>query len=365
MGAATKGTTSTVQGLSQADVRVLGLGIIGTAAAGIIRYAVGTGTAGFIVAGVALALLASTVGRSVEGLGTRLGAGATGVVQSALGNLPELFVAIFALRKGLNTVVQATIVGSILSNVLLVLGLAFIAGGLKHGTQSFDPRTARSIMTLLLLAVSTLLVPTLAHSLHTPAAAHEGTLSTFCAVILLIVFVLSVPESIRRKSHEVGEPGEHESRWSLPMALGILAAAGVAAAFVSDWFVASLEPAIKTLGISQAFAGLVVVAIAGNAVENVVGIQLAYRGRPDYALPLVLYSPLQVALALAPVLVLLSHVIGAPHVLTLDLGPLLSAELVIAMIVTSVVVNDGESTWLEGATLVGLYAVLAAGFWWG
>lgn len=351
-------------GLSRSDRVVLGLATLGTALAGVIHFAVG-GVSGFIVAGVALALLASTVGRSVEGLGTRLGSGATGVVQSALGNLPELFVAIFALRKGLNDVVQATIVGSVLSNVLLVLGVAFIAGGLKHGPQTFDPRTARSIMTLLLLAVATLLVPTLAHSLHTPAAGHIDDLSTICAIVLLVVFVLSVPESIRRKQHEDGEPGEQEARWPLGVAVGVLAGAGAAAAFVSDWFVGDLEPAIRSLGISQSFAGLVIVAIAGNAVENVVGVQLAYRGRSDYALPLVLYSPLQIALALAPVLVLLSHVIGAPHVLSLDFGPLLAAELVVAMIVTTVVVNDGESTWLEGVTLVGLYVVLAAGFWWG
>ncbi len=143
----------------------------------------------------------------------------------------------------------------------------------------------------------------------------------------------------------------------------MLAAAGVAAALVSDWFVDGLEPAINSLGISQAFAGLVIVAIAGNAVENVVGIQLAARNRADYALSVILQSPLQIALVLAPVVVLAAPLVGATF--TLVLSPLLIAVLAIAVLVTVIVVLDGESNWFEGATLVALYAIIAAAFWWG
>jgi Ca2+:H+ antiporter len=143
----------------------------------------------------------------------------------------------------------------------------------------------------------------------------------------------------------------------------VLAVAGVAAAFVSDWFVAGLTPAMEAAHISQAFAGLVVVAIAGNAVENVVGIQLAARNQTDYALSVILQSPLQIALVLAPVLVLIAPLVGATF--TLVLSPLLVASLIIAVIVTALVVSDGESTWLEGATLMVLYALLASAFWWG
>jgi Ca2+:H+ antiporter len=144
----------------------------------------------------------------------------------------------------------------------------------------------------------------------------------------------------------------------------MLALSGVGAAFVSEWFVHALEPAIEALHISQAFAGLVIVAIAGNAIENVVGIQLAAKNQADYAVSVILQSPLQVVLVLAPALVLLSHVV-APTPLTLVFPPLLLAAMILATIVTVVVMLDGESTWLEGAALLALYVVIAAAFWWG
>ncbi|AKU18702.1 sodium:proton exchanger [Luteipulveratus mongoliensis] len=331
----------------------------------------------FVIAAIALGLLATLVGRSVEALGDQLGAGATGVVQSALGNLPELFVAIFALRAGLTEVVQAAIVGSILANVLMVLGLAFIVGGLKNGTQKFGTDAAKRIALMLLLSVAALLIPALTAALHTPAAGHETALSRVVAVALLVLFALSLPAALRRTGGSSGgssggetagaadAEGEGEApAWPLPVAIGMLAATAVAAAFVSDWFVTALQPAIHTLHISEAFAGLVIVAIAGNAVENVVGIQLAARNKTDYALSVILQSPVQIAQVLAPVLVLIAPVLGA-GAFTLVLPPLLIAALVLSVIVTIVVVLDGESNWYEGACLVGLYAVIAAAFWWG
>ena len=153
-------------------------------------------------------------------------------------------------------------------------------------------------------------------------------------------------------------------RWPVALAIGILAAAGVLAAFVSDWFVSALEPAMDSLSISQAFAGLVVVAIAGNAVENVVGVQLAARGQSEYAFSVILNSPLQIALVLAPVLVLVSQVFGLAS-LTLVFGPMLVVALLLSILLTAIIATDGESTWLEGATLIALYAVVAASFWWG
>ena len=320
---------------------------------------------------------AAVVGRAVDGLGDRLGAGATGVLQSALGNLPELFVCLFALRDGLYDVVRAALVGSVLANVLLVLGLAFLVGGLRHGTQTFGTARARTLSLLLVLSVAAWLIPSLTDALHTPAAGHERELSIVTAVLLLVLFALSIPASIAREggaeapeggAEAPGEggaeaPGEGGARWSLALAIGILAVAGVAAAFVSDWFVQGLTPAMDALHISQAFAGLVVVAIAGNAVENVVGIQLAARNHTDYALSVILQSPLQIALVLAPVLVLVAPLVGATF--TLVLAPLLVASLLIGAVITVLVVNDGESTWLEGATLVVLYALIATSFWWG
>ncbi|HYU66658.1 MAG TPA: calcium/proton exchanger, partial [Jatrophihabitantaceae bacterium] len=283
----------------------------------------------------------------------------------ALGNLPELFVVLFALHAGLYDVVRAAIVGSILANVLLVLGAAFLVGGLRHGTQHFGTDAARSISLLLVLAVAALLVPSLTANLHTAASGHERVLSIIVSVVLLGLFVLSLPMAIHRGGGAAtAEPDEgRAAEWSLGLAIGMLAGAGVAAALVSDWFVHGLEPAIESLGISQAFAGLVIVAVAGNAVENVVGIQLAARNKADYALSVILQSPLQIALVLAPVVVLAAPLVGATF--TLVLSPLLIAVLAIAVIVTVVVVLDGESNWFEGATLIALYAIIAAAFWWG
>jgi Ca2+:H+ antiporter len=318
----------------------------------------------FIVTACTLALLATLVGDGTEQIGARLGPGATGVLQSALGNLPELFTGIFLLRQGLVHVLQAALIGSVLGNSLLVLGIAFLSGGLRHGTQIFNPETPRNIATLTLLAVSALAIPTLAAQLHTKAAAHEEALSVICAVVLLAVFISSIPFSL--KGGPTGVSGERaEGVWPVGLAIAVLLGASVGAAFVSDWFVNALTPATHALNISQEFTGLVIVAIAGNAVENVVGVQLMLRNRPDYAISVILNSSLQVALALIPVLVLVSFVIGAPVHLTLVLSPLLLGSMLLATLLGALVVYDGESTWLEGIALIGLYVIIAAGFWWG
>jgi Ca2+:H+ antiporter len=352
--------------LNRSDRVVLGGCAVAVLLAGLTRYVdLGSVTA-FACSAVAVAALAALVARSVEQLGDRFGPGATGVLQSALGNLPELFIGIFALRAGLTDVVQAAIIGSILGNALLVLGLAFLVGGLRHGMQRFDSARARSICVLLVLAVSAMVIPSLAQYVHTPAAAHESELSTVVSVILLVVFALSVPASIRRsgEADETGVPKPEPARWPVGLAVGLLAAASVLAALVSDWFVTALQPAIVVLHISPAFAGLVIVAIAGNAIENVVGIQLAARNQADYALSVIVNSPLQIALVLAPALVLLSHVVGGA-VLTLVFSPMLVAAVALAVITVTIAIVDGQSDWLEGAALIGLYGAIATAFWWG
>lgn len=356
-------------GLGKGDRWLIGVSTLLLGAAALTRYVPAGRVLPFVVAAAALASVAAVVGRAVDGLGDRLGSGATGVLQSALGNLPELLFGIFALRKGLVSVVEGTLVGSILSNVLLVLGLAIVVGGARHGTQRFAAERARMMALLLLLAVAILVVPTGTAQLQLPAAAHEPALSAIASVVLLALFVLAIPPSLRpAAAHAAGggrDPGGvPRAAWPVGTAIGLLAASAIAAAAVSDWFVASLTPALSTLHISQTFAGLVIVAIAGNAVENVVGIQLAARDRMDYALSIVLQSPLQIALAVAPMLVLLSGVLGGAR-LTLAFPPLQLVALGLTALVAVVVVFDGESTWLEGACLLGLYVVLAAAFWWG
>jgi Ca2+:H+ antiporter len=261
-------------------------------------------------------------------------------------------------------------VGSVLANVLLVLGLAFLFGGIKHGRQKFGGEAARTMSMLMVLSVAAMLVPSLTAALGshaTKAALHERNLSIVVSVLLLGLFVASLPASLRRqKTAEEPAEGEGESpehSWPLAVALGMLAVTGVGAAFVSDWFVAALQPAMSSLGISEAFAGLVIVAIAGNAVENVVGIQLALKNQSDFALSVILQSPLQISLVVAPALVLLSPLVGASF--TLVLSPLLIAVLIMAVVITVLVVLDGESNWLEGATLIVLYGIIATAFWWG
>ncbi len=320
----------------------------------------------FVISAVALATLATVVGHATEQLGNYLGPGATGILQAAVGNLPELFVGFFALQAGLVKVVQSALVGSILANSLLVLGLAFFFGGRKNGTQRFHSETPRAMVILMVLAVSALVMPTLAHTLHTPASAHEISLSIAGAIVLLILFFASIPFSLQGgpMAETVPEIEQEEKRWSIARVISTLAIAGASAAFVSDWFVQALEPATKALGISQAFAGLVLVAIAGNAVENIVGIRLAIKNKVDYAISIILNSSLQIALALTPILVLLSFFF-ASSVLTLVLPPLLVVSLALTAILSALIVYDGESNWLEGLALIGLYLLIAVSFWWG
>jgi Ca2+:H+ antiporter len=321
----------------------------------------------FFAAAAALSLLAVNVSHGTEQVGEHLGPGPTGVLQSALGNLPEVLVCSFALRAGLLQVVQAALIGSILANSLLVLGAAILVGGIKHGRLTFDARTPRMIASLMMLAVTALVIPTLAAELHTPAAEHEGALGAACAILLLIVFVASLPFSLSsdptRTIRQAEKPVLHEA-WPLSLAITVLVVASLGAALVSEWFVSALEPAIESLHISQAFAGIVVVAIAGNAVENVAGIRLAAKNRPDYAMSVILNSSLVIALCVVPALVLLSFVLGGV-VLTLVLPPLLIAALLLTTLTTAIIVNDGETIWLEGVALIGLYCIIAAAFWWG
>ncbi|MDN5782271.1 MAG: calcium/proton exchanger [Luteimonas sp.] len=349
------------------DHIILWGGAMSVVLAGVTRFVGGGAVLAFACSAVAVALLASLVGRSVEQLGDRFGPGATGVLQSALGNLPELFIALFALKAGMVAVVQAALIGSILGNLLLILGLSFLVGGLKHGTQKLDSQRARGTVVLMVLSVVAMVLPSLAFYTHAPAAEHEGTLSLIVSVILLALFALTLPASLKRTPAAAtpNDAMQHEApRWPLALAIGLLATAALAAAFVSDWFVHALEPAMEVMHISDAFAGLVIVAIAGNAIENVVGIQLAAAGRSEYAFSVIINSPLQIALVLAPVLVIASQVLGFGG-LTLVFPPMLVVSVALAVIISAFITFDGESNWIEGAALIAVYAIIATAFWWG
>lgn len=320
----------------------------------------------FVLATVALVLVAMIVGKATEQLGSRMGPAATGVLQSALGNLPELFVCIFALKAGLVTVVKAALVGSILGNSVLVFGMAILFGGLKNGRQYFHSEPPKMNAILMILAFAAMAVPTLTFYLHTPAESHLNTLDIIVAVVLIITFGAYITFSIKGdKSVMPNDDSEnHEASWTLPMTLIVLAVSGIGAAFVSDWFVDALKPAMDSLGINEVFAGLIVVAIAGNAIENLVGIQLAIKNKADYAVSVIMNSSLQIALVLYPLLILISFFLGGA-ILSFVLSPLLLAALALSVLVSAFIVFDGESIWLEGVALIGLYVIIATAFWWG
>ena len=241
--------TNAQKHFTQSDWIIVTGGSIAVTAAAITYYSNANSILAFFTSALAVTLLAALVGRCVEQLGDRFGPGATGVLQSALGNLPELFICIFALKAGLVNVVRAALVGSILSNLLLVLGLAFFVGGLKHGTQKLGSARARTILIMMLLSVMALAIPSIAHWIHSPAAPHEQTYSVIVSIVLLLLFLLYLPASLRSKKSTV--PAEEEAaaapRWHLWLAPTLLCAASVAAAFVSDWFVTALEPCMKAL----------------------------------------------------------------------------------------------------------------------
>jgi Ca2+:H+ antiporter len=345
--------------MNRGDVRQTGLAALFFAAAAAAHFLHATPVLAFAAAAAAIALLARLVGGATEQLGGRVGSSAAGVVQSALGNLPELFIALFALHQGLVGVVQAALVGSVIANGVLVLGIAFLVGGIRNGTQHFDSSRARMIATLTMLGAAILSIPTLAHAFHTPAATHGRALSFICAGVLIVLFFVTLPSLLAGKEDQEGEP----PRWSLRLTVAVLGIAGLGAAFTSDWFVSALTPATHAMHMSQDFAGLVVVAIAGNAVENVVGVQLAARNRPDFAISVILNSALQVALLLTPVLVFASLLFATT--LTLVFPTLLAIALLLAAGIGALIVYDGESTMEEGAILIGLYVVIASSFWWG
>lgn len=354
------------QTMNKKDVLLIAAASVVAAATGFATHAGLNAVLLFVLAAVSLVLVAMIVGKATEQLGSRMGPAATGVLQSALGNLPELFVCIFALRAGLDMVVKAALVGSILGNSVLVFGMAILFGGLKNGRQYFHSEPPKMNAVLMILAVAAMAVPTLTFYLHTPAESHLNKLDIIVAVVLLIVFGAYLTFSIKGDKAIIPDKnGEtEEATWSLPTTLIILAASGVGAAFVSDWFVQALKPAMDSLGINDVFAGLIVVAIAGNAIENLVGIQLALKNKADYAVSVIMNSSLQIALVIYPLLILLSFFLGGA-ILSFVLSPLLLAALALAVLTSAFIVFDGESIWLEGVALIGLYIIIATAFWWG
>jgi Ca2+:H+ antiporter len=331
-----------------------------TAVAGVLSYAGTSPTAVFVLSGAALGGLAWLIGVATESVGVRFGPAVTGALQSTLGNLPELFIVLFALSAGELVVAQTSILGSLFANALLVLGLAIVAGSRRasDGQMRFRRRLPNDTATLLLLALSAIALLGLSDRLGDRASRHQVEISVVGAICLLCVYGAWLWSYLR--SERGVEPAvEEPAHGAMPFAGGIvtLAVAGVAAAFVSDWFVDSLDSAIETLHISRAFTGIVIVGIAGNAVENVVGITLAARGRSDLAISVVKNSVAQVAAFLYPVLVLVS--LFFTERLTFVLNPVYIGALAVTALAVWQITGDGEAYAFEGLALVAIYTVLA------
>jgi Ca2+:H+ antiporter len=349
--------------LTRAQRITLVVAVLATASAGAAHYGKAPSVLAFVVAGVALAALAATVSFATEQVGARFGPAVTGVLQSTLGNLPEFFIVLFALGAGQVVVAQTSVVGSLFANALLVLGVVIVVGARRDGIMRFRTRLPQDTATVLLSASFVIVLVALAVASHDEAARHVDALSAAAAVCLLAIYGTWLWSYLR--SDEPREPA-HEApgqRPAVPFALSLvlLAVAGAGAAFASDWFVTALEPAIRTLGISQAFAGLVIVAIAGNAVENVAGIVLAGKGEPDLAISVVKNSVAQVAAFLFPLLVLVSMLFT--HHLTFQLAPVYVGAILLTALALWQITGDGEATVYEGIALIAMYGTLAAFAW--
>src|SRR3954447_2819205 len=319
-----------------------------------LEYGGGPDVAIFVVAAVALAGVAWVVSFSTEAVGERFGPALTGVLQSTLGNLPEFFVVLFALSAGELIVAQYSILGSLFANALLVLGLVILAGARSsHGIMRFGRRLPNDTATLLLLAIFIITLLGVSDRAGDRASRHQVEISAIGAVVLLAVYGVWVFFYLRDR--ESGVQGV--ARVPLPLAVGLLAVAGVGAAFVSDWFVGSLGSAVETLGLSREFTGLVIVGIAGNAVENVVGVVLASKGQNDLAISVVKNSVAQIAVFLFPLLVLCSLFFDTQ--LTFVLPSVYAVALFLMAISVWQVTQDGEAAALEGLALVGFYVILA------
>ena len=335
----------------------VGLTAVATVAAGISHFAHATSGLTFGLSTVALAGLAWMVSFGTEQVGTRFGPAVTGVMQSTLGNLPEFFVVMFALSAGEIVVAQSSIVGSIFANALLVLGLVIVVGSRESGDgiMRFSARLPKDNAILLMLASFLIVILGISSATADRASHHVEAISIAGAVALLLTYLVWIVDYIRSDTpgaHPRGEP-------ALPLntAIVLLAVAGVGAAFVSDWFVSSLTPTMDRLGIPKAFAGLVIVAIAGNAVENTVGIVLARKGQSDLAVSVVKNSVAQITAFLFPALVLVS-LLFATH-LTFGLAPVFTGALLLTSLSLWFITSDGEATMFEGVALISLYVILA------
>lgn len=338
------------------SVAVVGLDVAGAAMPAV-----------FGMSAVTLVLLAWILGRATEQLGLHVGGRIAGLLNATVGNLPELVVVLLLIHAATDSnnlldVARASILGSVLGNVLFVLGLSFLVGGLKHGTQKFTRTFASLQSTMLVLAVAAISVPTVIASggATSSASRHVEGIGVACALVLLVVYVCSIRFFMTDTEHVAVDHGG--IGWSRSLSLRVLVGSAIAVGVMSEMLVTSMDQTIQAAGISATFMGFILVPIVGNIAEHLIAVQLAWRNDVDFSISIALGSSVQIALGLAPIAVLASYPLGNP--LTLVFAPLQLLALVLAAVIVPTVVSDGESTWIEGLQLMAVYTLIAIGFWY-
>jgi Ca2+:H+ antiporter len=351
---------------------VLNILLIFVPIAVVLEYMGASPTLIFISSALAIVPLAGWLGRATEEIASHLGSAAGGLLNATFGNATELIVAYFALAAGQIEVVKASIIGSIAGNLLLVLGLAAFLGGRRHPNLRFNPHNVNVLASMLVIAMIGFIVPAVfdfnevvrlsvstRESLITDAEFSLGV-----AIILIIIYIGNLVFSFGTHRDLLSTEDEmvgHVAAWSIPQAVAILVAATVAIAFMSEYLVGALEGFTGTLGLSAGFVGLIIIPIVGNAAEHASAITFAIKNKMDLAVTIALGSALQVALLVAPILVVLSWVIHRPMDLVLR-SPLELVTLVGSVLIGNSVARDGEMNWYEGFMLLGVYVILALAF---
>jgi Ca2+:H+ antiporter len=320
----------------------------------------------FLASALAIVPLAGWMGRATEQLATRLGEGVGGLLNATFGNAAELILAFAALRAGLHTMVKASLVGSIVGNILLVLGAAMLAGGVRHPEQHYNVAGVRSQATMLTLATIALVLPAAYRGAIGAGAPETASLSIWIAVVLLAVYagnlVFSLVTHPKLFAGSQGEaPEEHGPAWSVGRAAGVLSGATALIAWICEILVGAVEPSAEQLGLNDAFVGVFVIAILGNAAEQSTAVRAAMRNRMDLALSIAIGASVQVALFVAPLLVLASLVMG-PAPMDLAFGGGMVLTVLLAVLITGQVAGDGRSDWLKGVQLLAVYVILGLAF---
>jgi Ca2+:H+ antiporter len=324
----------------------------------------------FVLSALAILPLAGVLGEATEHLADHTGEGIGGLLNATFGNAAELIIAVMALRLGLHDVVKASLTGSIIGNILLVMGASFFAGGVKFKVQSFNPTAARAQATMLTLAAIALIVPAIFHLLNASqpnAVRTDSDLSLEISVVLIITYGASLLFSlVTHKELFAGEGVGAEThgvpQWTLARSLGTLIAATVFVAWMSELLVGSVEHAAHAFGMTNVFIGVIVVAVIGNAAEHSTGVMMARKNKMDLSFGIAIGSSIQVALFVAPALVFLSYAIG-PRPLDLVFTPIEVIAVGLSVLIMEQISSDGESNWLEGLQLLSVYAIFALVFY--